>query len=155
MLVTATEAARRLGLNQSTVSRQIVAWEIPRESDGRFEFEAYASKRQGDLQVAKRSDYSAAKAGHEDIRRQLAEMELAERRGELLRREDVAADGTETAQQLKSALLALPDRLGSELELTPAQVDGLIEALEGVLEELSKATGNGGMAGELQGGDRA
>ncbi len=53
---------------------------------------------------------------------ELAELELKERRGELIPRDKVEAERSETAQIIKADLGALPMQIGAALRLAPDQV---------------------------------
>ncbi len=91
-----------------------------------------------------RSIREAAAARRETALAELAELELAERRGELIPAESARADVIAAFSLVKTCLLAVPSRVGQQLPDLAAKVvpvvDGLIRE---ALEELAIRGGDG------------
>lgn len=112
--LTVTALAERAGVHKSTVSRQVRAWGLV-GADGLIEVEAYVAKRQ-ELDPAlqrtakpeKAPGYASHKARNEAAKAELAELQLAERRGALILRSDVAPLIGGWSRQLRDELLAIP-----------------------------------------------
>jgi phage terminase Nu1 subunit (DNA packaging protein) len=71
-----------------------------------------------------------------EIQAQRAEVELAERRGELLVKRDVMAEHVQVFREIRSRLLALPDRLAGRCGLDRVAVALADEEVREVLTEL-------------------
>jgi len=143
--VAVREAARRLGLDPSVVSRQAAKWNVPRGEGGSIDLEAYQAARaqnveparqgshagrlMGDApaaaepaeapaagsQVAGGSLYMRAKSAREVHQARLTELQLKRELGELVDKAEVASDGAEAGRVLKEHLLTLPARVAADL----------------------------------------
>jgi phage terminase Nu1 subunit (DNA packaging protein) len=71
--------------------------------------------------------------------REKAELDLAERRGELQSRAEIAADLVTLSNAIRNRLLAVPDRVASRIGLQRHAVEALAEEIRDALTELSKA----------------
>jgi phage terminase Nu1 subunit (DNA packaging protein) len=71
--------------------------------------------------------------------REKAELDLAERRGELQSRAETAADLVTLPNAIRNRLLAVPDRVASRIGLQRHAVEALAEEIRDALTELSKA----------------
>jgi phage terminase Nu1 subunit (DNA packaging protein) len=71
--------------------------------------------------------------------REKAELDLAERRGELQSRAEPAADLVTLSKAIRNRLLAVPDRVASRIGLQRHAVEALAEEIRDALTELSKA----------------
>ena len=71
--------------------------------------------------------------------REKAELDLAERRGELQSRAETAADLVTLSNAIRNRLLAVPDRVASRIGLQRHAVEALAEEIRDALTELSKA----------------
>jgi hypothetical protein len=118
-LVTLREAARRTGVQASTVQRYAARYpELMAEIGGQklLRFAAYQAHREDSLAVAasppatkpeapRRVAANAARGRHEEAKAQLAELELAAKRGELVARTEIESLVVEVLTQLKAEML--------------------------------------------------
>jgi len=144
--LTITEVAAEIGVNKSTVSRQVRRHGLV-GPDGRVDLEEYRRWREGGLDPALQTSgrqvfaSSGETAGElaEARRRKLtaeaeqAELDLAKRRGELVERSVVAEAISPCLRKLRDDLLALPRDHVADPGLS-AQLE---EAIAGLLERTS------------------
>jgi hypothetical protein len=88
----------------------------------------------------------AAAARRETAQAELAELELAERRGQLVDAEQARADVIAAFSLVKTRLLAVPSRLGQRLPDVAADVVPVVDEL--IREALEELAGGDGSAGE-------
>ncbi|WP_203074633.1 hypothetical protein [Falsiroseomonas ponticola] len=164
---TITEIARRIGVHKSTVSRQARAWGLVGR-DGLVDFDAYQAHRAQGLdpalqttgapsvehRVPEAEDAAPAAPGREDAsptlvaertlklaaERQLAEIELKVRRGELVERKAVAAVLVPWVRELRDALMAVP----RDHVLDPVQASACEDALSAELLRFSERLAGAG-----------
>lgn len=141
--LTITEIAKQVGVHKSTVSRQVGKLELAGE-DGLVDLDEYIAARAGldpALQTTGRAKPAAAQATgmaaarHRKMEAEAerAELDLAQRRGELIERSLVAATLGPALRRLRDDLLAVPrDNLTD-----PAQADKCEAAIGAVLERAS------------------
>ncbi len=87
--------------------------------------------------VALAADYQDSRARRENANAALAELELGERRGALLRRDAVVAAWQEIILMCKEKLRAIPSKAESQLGLTGQQRRRLLEVIDEALQELA------------------
>lgn len=88
--------------------------------------------------------YANARAMHEYFKAQLAELELGERSGKLIPREEIDDVLTRVFRSARDAILAIPDRVGDDLAVIddPNELRRrLREELERVCVAMASATG--------------
>jgi phage terminase Nu1 subunit (DNA packaging protein) len=73
--------------------------------------------------------------------REKTELDLAERRGELQSRAETKADLVALAIDIRTGLLAVPDRVAGRFGLPRNVIEGIAEEIRDVLVALSKAEG--------------
>lgn len=113
--LTVTQLAERVGVNKSTVSRQVRAWAMV-DADGLIDPEAYIARRaELDPALQRRAApapraavYASAKAMRESHQATLAGLEVQRRLGELIERDIVATTLVPHLVRLRDALLAVP-----------------------------------------------
>lgn len=158
-LVTVTEAATRLGLNKSNVSRQVRKLELARDGKGRFSFEEYERARAGELNpYMARGDAPlgangvrpAANAATrlKEAQAERARLELDERKGLLIERAEVVQVVTDAVREMRDGMLGLPGRLAGQLasmtdaveitRLIDASMRELLEQMAAIFERLAK-----------------
>lgn len=153
-----TAAAEKLGLNKSTVSRQLRKFGLTRV-DGKVDLPAYEAARARDLNplmaratqdeepepefrqpappAAPRGLQGAATA-HKALQAKLLQMELDERQGKLVSRAAVNRRLFIASRMLRDVLLALPSRLAGEL----AAMSDAGEVRVRIDQEMRTALGN-------------
>lgn len=89
---------------------------------------------------ASRAAHASAAARRYAAQAEIAEMTLAERRGELIRIDDARADLTAKLTLLRTRLLGVPSRLGQEFPDIAAKIVPIVEdRIREALEELANA----------------
>lgn len=135
--MTITAIAAAVGVHKSTVSRQARAAGLV-GPDGLVEFGDYQALRSSALDPALQTSGPAAgapirrglpdpdapilaeeRAGKLAADRQLAELELARRRGELLDREEVRREEEAIARDFRQRILAVPREIAEDLARLP------------------------------------
>ncbi len=113
--------ARVLGVNERTVR----AWDVPRHPDGTYSIAGVVAWRIGMVEAAAASDDDDAKedtplkqaqAAVAERRSQLLDIELQERRGELIQTTLVKREVRQACETFKAALGALPGKLAARLQ---------------------------------------
>lgn len=114
--LTVTDIAERVGVHKSTVSRQVRAWGLVGD-DGLVDVAAYLARRDDTLNPAQQrkpaatpraEGYSSASAREKAAKAELAEMQVQERRGELVPRAAIEATYGPLTRQLRDDLIAIP-----------------------------------------------
>jgi DNA-binding MurR/RpiR family transcriptional regulator len=133
--MTITAIAAAVGVHKSTVSRQARAAGLV-GADGQVELAEYQALRSTALDPGLQTSGPAAparrilpdpdapilaeeRAGKLAADRQLAELELARRRGELLDREEVRREEEAIARELRQRILAVPREVAEDLARLP------------------------------------
>lgn len=140
------EAGRRLGINKSTVSRQVEKLGVARNEAGQIDLNDYRVKRGEDLnpqmarqgslaesfasgeggegaatpaapKARKSSTLVAASTAHKALQAQKLQMELDKERGLLISRAEVNDQLFTASRALREVLLSLPERLSGELAM--------------------------------------
>lgn len=146
-LITKSEYARRRGCTEAAVRRAVKDGRIS-EIDGRIDPVAAdaqwsrntvvraGSRPAGEVQAQKptveedgEDGYWASRARRERTEADLAELRLAEQRGQLVRAADVRAAQSRKLASLRDALLQLPARLAPVLaaEMDAGRIDELLQ----------------------------
>lgn len=87
--------------------------------------------------------YHSARARRETAQADMAELELAERRGRLIDAEEARADVIKAFSLVKTRLLAVPSRVGQRVPLLADQVVPIVdELIREALEELAGGDGS-------------
>lgn len=153
-----TDIAKHVGVNKSTVSRQVAAYGL-RGADGKVDLDSYLALRKSGLDPLLQTTGNAglsqgdAESGlaAERLRKmaadaQLAELELGRQQGKLLEAARVEAEQEDMARKLRDRLLQIPQevaadcaRLGDELAIQATITQALRRALDGLAGELSAA----------------
>ena len=84
-------------------------------------------------------DLDKAKARHESVKADLAELALRERRGELVERDGVRKASAMALQTLAQALRSIPDALERELNLDPEVAERVGAMIDGALDDCAKS----------------
>lgn len=79
----------------------------------------------------------AAKARHESVKADLAELELRKRRSEVVEREAVRGAAAMALQTLAQALRSIPDALERELNLAPEVAEAVGRMIDSGLDDLA------------------
>lgn len=155
-LVTNAEAARRLGMTPVSIGqwaakpgcpthgagakRRLVWPDFPKWRDQelarQIRSEAKADSKPGDLEEAK-ARKMAAEA-------ELAELELAKARGELIAVEDAVKEAEQVFERLRARLIAVPGKEAHRfvgLKRLPHAMKGLRDVIDTALTELSRDAG--------------
>ena len=84
-------------------------------------------------------DLDKAKARHESIKADLAELNLREKTGELVSREGVKQGSATALQTLSQGLRSIPDNLERKLNVSPALSEAVAREIDVALNELADA----------------
>lgn len=138
--VTIGEAARRLSIHRSNVSRQATRWRLVGD-DGLIDFEMLVAMRATESnRLVKTGDTGAMLREATNLKRlQSARLELriGRERGELVRRADVVRALVTTGQRIRDAALAIPARAAQDLAgvTDPAEAKRILaEHMRGFLD---------------------
>lgn len=99
----------------------------------------------GSLQLSGNSSFGEAKRVREIIQAQLAALDLKERKGELVSKEEVYKQLFAFGQQIRAALMAIPDRIIDNLLASKQRADAhnlLTGEIHSALENLTKTDFN-------------
>lgn len=80
-----------------------------------------------------------AKARHESVKADLAEMELKQRQGELVLRESVKAAAATALATLAQGLRSIPDNLERKLNASPELTEAVGREIDAALDDLADA----------------
>jgi phage terminase Nu1 subunit (DNA packaging protein) len=84
-------------------------------------------------------DLDKAKARHESVKADLAELELRQRRGELVERDGVRKASAMALQTLAQGLRSIPDALERELNLSPEIADRIGVMIDSALNDCAES----------------
>ena len=139
--------ARVLMLDVRRVQQLAKEGVVPREGRGRYDLVKSVQGYIGYLQERARvspqdegraSDYTEGRTRRELANAELAELEVAEKRGELLRRDEVIRTWTTQLVAVKERLRAIPSKLRGRLKkLTKRQLKVIAEEIDRGLRELA------------------
>lgn len=151
LILTKTAFAAHLGVAKSYVSKLGSTGRLVLTSDGLVDVAESLAKIKSTNGAPERSPDIMVPAQFADqrdrgdrLRNELLEMEVGERRGSLLRADDVRAFVVSAGTTLRGRLEALPDQLGPQLAATSdeQQVRNLLASeVEVVLQELANQFG--------------
>lgn len=156
--VTQKEAAKRLGLSDRRVRTLTGQQVLHRGSDGMYpfprvaaEYEAYTRGREeeqaGDIEEEEAEDFFRARARKTAAEADIAEMDSAKLRGELIHRRDVAALVRAPLEAVNRKLKAAPQRLAKRwagaMRMTEAEalvlIRDMVEDVRSELQEIADA----------------
>ena len=143
--LTTPQLAQALGCSKRHIQQLAKDGIIPKSDRGRWPLEAIAAfiaYLQADARRGP-ADYALERARLTRAQADVAELALAERRGDLLAREDVDAAMIATLGRVRSRLLAVPSKCAAEAAQSgdPREAEGVIKsAVYDVLSELSQTT---------------
>lgn len=157
LTTTQTNLAKALGLTQPRINQLIEEGVIIRdEQDASGGVLIYRSLQNYFTAKATaggedEADFWKEKALHEKAKRELAEMKVAERRGELYEASTVESVLIELLTDFRTKLLGIGHKLSPRLEgVTAAQIAAIIDTeIETILKELSEGVGAAEFAGDV------
>lgn len=135
------EIARRAGVNKSTVSRQLREWPHLLDTGGTVDLDEYLAARAGSLDPLLQPSSPSGTGEPSELTRERtrklaaeaerAEIELRQRKGELIALADIEAALNDAFQEVRNRLLYIPRDHAAELHRLPDEV-----ALEARLTDL-------------------
>lgn len=151
--LTQKEASKRLGISAKQLRRLTKKHDAPRNDDGSYPWpevvdwykdfkQDEALRRRGINREAGEADYEQARAREKAAKADMAELELLERKGELIPVQVYKDELASVLTSVRSRLLNLPGRLGRELapEMKPEEAEQIVEqGVREALEELQRA----------------
>lgn len=143
--LTTPQLAQALGCSKRHIQQLAKDGIIPKSDRGRWPLEAIAAFVAYVQADARRgpADYALERARLTRAQADVAELGLAERRGDLLAREDVDAAVGAAFARVRSRLLAVPSKCAAEAAQSgdPLEAEGVIRAaVYDALTELSRTT---------------
>ncbi len=141
VLITQTEAARRLFCHRSSVIKYVNEGRLKRYEGGKVDEDEV--KEFGKNQAKRKSkdegvpDYYVERARHEQYKADLAQLDLKKKSGELIPVDDVVSDWGKMITACKTKMLALPSKVSPMLqtcddvrEMEQVIKSGILEALD-------------------------
>jgi phage terminase Nu1 subunit (DNA packaging protein) len=143
-LLSTAEIAAEAGVTRQYIGRLERAGVIEKSGHGKYKSTEVAkilAFRAGEPLPGEESPASLTQERTLLVRaqREKAELDLAERRGELQSRAETAADLVALATAIRNRLLSVPDRVASRLGLPRHDIEVIAEEIRDALTELSKA----------------
>lgn len=154
MTVSQRQMASAIGLSTTRINELInegILIRDPSTEQGRLMLlESLTNYLQSRKTTSEGVNFWQERAAHEKAKRELAELKVAERRGELYEASTVEGVLLELLTDFKTKLLGIGHKLATRLEgMTAAQITDIIDAeINNCLEELSESVGAAEFAGD-------